>query len=52
MIEITFLSKDTIGIIATSFYQVGHGGCITIYFFVLWVYEKGSKGKKVLLQDM
>ena len=37
MIEITFLPKDTIGIIATSFYQVGHGRCITIYFFVLWV---------------
>jgi hypothetical protein len=37
MIEITFLSKDTIGIIATSVYQVDHARCITIYFFVLWV---------------
>ena len=36
MIEITFLSKDTIGIIATRVYQVDHGRC-TIYFFVLWV---------------
>ena len=27
MIEITFLSKDTIGIIATSFYQVDHAHC-------------------------
>ena len=36
-IEITFLSKDTIGIIATRVYQVDHGRCITIYFFVLWV---------------
>ena len=37
MMEITFLSKDTIGIIATSFYQVDHARCITIYFFALWV---------------
>ena len=36
MIEITFLSKDTIGIIATRVYQVDHARC-TIYFFVLWV---------------
>jgi hypothetical protein len=34
---ITFLSKDTIGVIATRVYQVDHGRCITIYFFVLWV---------------
>ena len=27
MIEITFLSKDTIGIIATRVYQVDHGRC-------------------------
>ena len=32
MIEITFLSKDTIGIIDTSVYQVDHARCITIYF--------------------
>ena len=37
MIEITFLSKDTIGIIDTRVYQVDHGRFITIYFFVLWV---------------
>jgi hypothetical protein len=46
MIEITFLSKDTIGIIATSFYQVDHARCITIYFFALgttWRYKKKLK---------
>ena len=33
MIEITFLSKDTIGIIATSVYQVDHGRCNYNIFF-------------------
>jgi hypothetical protein len=51
MIEITFLSKDTIGIIDTRVYQVDHGRCITIYLFVLWVNLLGREGNKKALRN-